>query len=72
MENSTNSGSMFKQAKYEKVNKGGRQILLSGFFRLGVTLADFPAVFSHISHWYLSWNNLYLTTDKSKSLESAE
>ena len=26
-------------------------------------LADFPAVFFHISHWYLSWN----TTDKSKS-----
>ena len=20
------------------------------------SLADFPAVFSHISHWYLSWN----------------
>ena len=20
------------------------------------TLADFPAVFVHISHWYLSWN----------------
>ena len=31
-------------------------------------LADFPAVFSHISHWYLSWN----TTDKSKSKEPAE
>ena len=28
--------------------------------------ADFPAVFFHISHWYLSWN----TTDKSKSQES--
>ena len=28
-----------------------------------VSLADFPAVFFHISHWYLSWN----TTDKSKS-----
>ena len=26
-------------------------------------LADFPAVFFHISHWYLSWN----TTYKSKS-----
>ena len=26
-------------------------------------IADFPAVFFHISHWYLSWN----TTDKSKS-----
>ena len=23
---------------------------------LGVSLADFPAVFFHISHWYLSWN----------------
>ena len=33
--------------------------------RIEVTtiLADFPAVFFHISHWYLSWN----TTDKSKS-----
>ena len=23
---------------------------------LGHTLADFPALFFHISHWYLSWN----------------
>ena len=29
-------------------------------------VADFPAVFFHISHWYLSWN----TIDKSKSQES--
>ena len=30
--------------------------------------ADFPAVFLHISHWYLSWN----TIDKSTSQESVE
>ena len=23
---------------------------------VGFKLADFPAVFFHISHWYLSWN----------------
>ena len=27
--------------------------------KVGVLVADFPAVFFHISHWYLSWN----TTD---------
>ena len=43
----------------EKKNlpKGGRQKLSSGFCPLGgYPLADFPAVFFHISHWYLSWN----------------
>ena len=33
-----------------------------------IGLADFPAVFFHISHWYLSWN----TIDKSKSQDSVE
>ena len=28
-------------------------------------LADFPAMFFHISHWYLSWN--WTSTDKSKA-----
>ena len=32
-------------------------------FFVGMELADFPAVFFHISHWYFSWN-------KSKSQES--
>ena len=37
-------------------------------FKEPIDLADFPAVFFHISHWYLSWNtNWQLTTDKSKS-----
>ena len=27
----------------------------------GVLLADFPAVFFHIFHWYLSWNTDKLT-----------
>ena len=31
--------------------------ILGNFFRIfPLTLADFPAVFFHISHWYLSWN----------------
>ena len=32
----------------------------------GDVVADFPAVFFHISRWYLSWNT-QLSTDKSKS-----
>ena len=31
-----------------------------------VSLADFPAVSIHISHWYLSWNTLTNPSYKSQ------
>ena len=37
--------------------------------KLPILIAGFPAVFFHISHWYLYCHG---TTDKSKSHESAE
>ena len=43
----------------------GRDAKKSGPDRDSDDVADFPAVFFHIFHWYLSWN-------KSKSQESVE
>ena len=33
----------------------------------GSVVEDFPAVFFHISHWYLSWNTEQLTNPSHKS-----
>ena len=56
-------------------NEGTLQKLLKRSFLLRGYLEDFPAVFFHISHWYLPWNtagrgNWQLTNPSHK--ESAE
>ena len=51
----TIGGALVRQAVLDE-GVNDKKIFLPQMDKVGFGIADFPAVFFHISHWYLSWN----------------